>query len=485
MAVGARALEFASALDVAAAVRRREVSSTELTRLALERIDRLNPALNAVVNVLSDGALKEARVADAALAAGDAGGSFHGVPMTVKESFEIAGARANSGARFLEQHVAVSDSAVVARLRKAGAVILGNTNVPFMLSDWQTYNEIYGTTNNPWDPARTPGGSSGGSAAARAAGLGHLSVGSDLAGSIRLPAHFCGVYGHKPTLNLVPLRGHVPPPPGAPPEPPADLGVAGPMARTAADLQAALLVLGGPEGDDAVGYSWKLPAARGRRLADYRIGCVLDHPRCPVSAEVSEVLAAAAEALRKAGARIDEGWPAGVDPDQQYQTYRYLLSAFFAFTLKDDKIEALRARLARPGGEADDARAWIDPHKHFQAANGRRMAARAAWQSYFRSHDAFLMPTSFVAAFGHDHGPMAARTLATSSGPRPYADLTFWISFATLGGLPATTAPVGLTRSGLPVGIQILGPYLEDATPIDVAAKLADLIGGFRPPRDH
>lgn len=478
-------LEFASALPAAEAIRRREISSAELTRLTLERIDRVNPRLNAIVNVLRDTAMEEARAADAALATGQRGGSLHGVPVTVKDSFEIAGVRTTAGAPFLKDHVPAADSEAVARLRKAGAVILGNTNVPFLLSDWQSYNEIYGTTNNPWDVARTPGGSSGGSAAALAAGLGHLSIGSDIGGSIRVPAHFCGIYGHKPTLNVVSQRGHIPPPPGAPPGPPADLPVAGPMARHAADLKIGMEILGGPDGDDAVAYSWRLPAARRGRLADYRVGFVLDHPRCPVSTDVKETLAEAVSALRRAGLRLEEGWPAEVDPGKQYETYRYVLSAFFSFSMRDDGIEEVRARAARPDGGMDalEARAWVDPHKRFRAASSDRMAARAAWQRYFRSHDAFLMPTAFVPAFPHDHSqPLAKRSLQTPDGPREYRDLLFWISFATVTGLPATTAPVGLGRSGLPVGIQILGPYLEDATPIDVAGKMADVIGGFRPP---
>lgn len=482
------ALEFASALGAAEAIRRREISSAELTQLTLERIDRVNPALNAIVNILRDKAMSEARAADAALGKDQRRGPLHGVPVTVKDSFGIAGVRTTAGAPFLKDHVPAEDSAAVARLRKAGAVILGNTNVPFMLSDWQSYNEIYGTTNNPWDLARTPGGSSGGSAAALAAGLGHLSIGSDIGGSIRIPAHFCGIYGHKPTLNVVSQRGHIPPPPDTPPEPPTDLPVAGPMARSAVDLKIAMEILGGPDGDDAVAYRWRLPDARGRRLADYRVGFVLDDPRCPVSADEKEVLAGAVNALRKVGLRAEEGWPADVDPGKQYETYRYLLSAFFAFSLKDDEIEQVRARAARPDSGVDpvESRAWIDPHKHFQAASRDRMVARAVWQRYFRSHDAFLMPTAFVPAFPHDHSmPAGARSLATPDGPRPYLDLLFWISFATLSGLPATTAPVGLSRSGLPVGIQILGPYLEDATPIDLAGKMADVIGGFRAPKGY
>jgi amidase len=244
-------------------------------------------------------------------------------------------------------------------------------------------------------------------------------------------------------------------------------------------------VLGGPDGDDATAYRWTLPPARQARLADYRIGYVLDDPQCPLSSDVREALEAAVENLRKTGLRLEEGWPDGVVPREQFETYWYLLSAFFAFNLEDEDIEQERARAADPAGGLDTLRAQarVNPHKHFQAASSRRMVARALWQDYFRTHDAFLMPTAFVAAFPHDHRmPMEVRSLATPGGPRSYRDLMFWISFATLTGLPATTAPAGLTRDGLPCGIQILGPYLEDATPIGVAAGMADVVGGFRPP---
>jgi amidase len=257
------------------------------------------------------------------------------------------------------------------------------------------------------------------------------------------------------------------------------------MARHAGDLALALEVLGGPDGDDATAYRWTLPPPRHDRLADHRIGYVLDDPLCPPSSDVRETLEAAVAALRKAGARLEEGWPDGVVPREQFETYWYLLSAFFAFDLKDDDVEEERARAADPAGglDAQRAQARVDPHKHFLAASSRRMVARAAWQDYFRTHDAFLMPTALVAAFPHDHRmPMEARRLATPEGPRAYRDLMFWISFATLTGLPATTAPVGLTRDGLPCGIQILGPYLEDATPIGVARGMADVVGGFQPP---
>jgi amidase len=199
-------------------------------------------------------------------------------------------------------------------------------------------------------------------------------------------------------------------------------------------------------------------------------------------------MAEAVEALRKAGAQVEEGWPPDVVPAEQYETYLYLLASVFAFQLRDDQIEEMRQRAAKQDGtyQAKQALAWTAPHKHFLTADSGRMVARAVWQEYFRTHDAFLLPTAFVPAFPHDHTTdMNNRILTTLKGPRPYRDMLFWISFATLTGLPATTAPVGLTRDGLPVGIQIIGPHLEDATPIDLAGKLADVVGGFRPPKGY
>jgi amidase len=426
-----------------------------VTRHLLERIARHNPRLNAIVTLTSDTALARAKAADEARARGDWWGPLHGVPCTIKDSFSVAGVRTTAGAPQWATYTPTQDAVAVARLRGAGAVFLGRTNVPTMLSDWQSVNPIFGATNNPWDVARTPGGSSGGCAAALAAGLSYLSLGSDIGGSLRVPAHFCGIFSHKPTLNVVPLRGQIPPAPGTV-GPPPTLPVAGPLARSATDLLLALQVLGGPDGDDARGYRWTLPPARGAQLTDYRVGYVLDDPHCPLSADVGDVHARSIDALRKAGARLEEGWPDGVKPDQQDKTYRSLL--FAALGLASPSLQ------------------------EYRAAGRERIAARAAWQAYFRTHDAFLLPTAFVAAFPHDHSPMSSRTLATPAGARRYLDLLFWISFATLTGLPATVAPVGLTRDGLPVGLQVIGPYLEDATPIDVAGRIADVLGGFRRP---
>jgi amidase len=478
-------LDFASALDAARAIRTGRVSSVELTNRMLARIALYNPKVNAIVTLTADAALARARAADEARARGEWWGPFHGVPATIKDTFETAGVRTTAGSTTLTNHVPAGNAVVVERLRRAGVVILGKTNVPDMAGDWQSYNDVFGMSRNPWDLERTPGGSSGGEATALAAGLTYVTIGSDIGGSIRVPAHFCGVYGHKPTIGVIPLRGHVPPPPGTPPFPPSPLAVAGPLARNAADLKASIEALGGPDGDDGLAYRWSLPAGRGARVADYRIGYVLDDRACPVSAELKPALEGTIDALRKAGATLEEGWPAGIAPDVQYATYLDLLWAAFSFLMRADQVDAMRALAA---SEPDShrrrqARAWTASPRYLSAAHSRRLAARAAWQEYFRTHDAFVMPTSFVPAFPHDQGPsLFDRRLVTPAGLREYLDLFYWISFATLTGLPATTAPVGRTASGLPVGIQIMGPYLEDATPIDIAGKLADLVGGFTPP---
>jgi amidase len=478
------ALDFASALDAGRAIRSGKISSLELTTHMLDRIQQHNGKLNAVVALAGD-AVERARAADEAAARREWWGPLHGVPCTIKDTFEVAGVTTTAGSPALRSHVPARDATVAARLRAAGMVILGKTNVPMFAADWQTYNAVYGQTNNPWDVARTPGGSTGGGAAALAAGLTYLEVGSDLAGSIRIPSHFCGVYGHKPSLDVVPMRGHIPPPPGIPATPPSTLPVAGPLARSASDLSVALQALGGPDGDEARAWRWSLPAARGMRLAEYRIGYVLDHPLCPVSPEVGDALTATVEALRKAGAQLTEGWPPGMTAEEQFDTYYMLLVGHFGPPVRADQVPALRQRAAVQDGSylARYALAVTASDAYMQSMETRRRQARGVWQAYFRTHDAFLLPTALVPAFPHDPaGTPLLRVLATPRGERPYQDICFWTSFASLAGLPATTAPVGLTPGGLPVGAQIVGPYLEDATPIDLAGRLADIVGGFRPP---
>ncbi len=480
-------MTFASALDAAKAIRDKQVSSLELTEHLLARNAKYHEKINAIVVDMSEKARTRAKEADAALAKGENWGPFHGVPITLKESFDVEGELTTIGFPALKDNRAKADSVVTERMQNAGGVITGKTNVPLFLTDLQSYNDIYGTTNNPWNLAVTCGGSTGGGAAALAAGLTYLTIGSDIGGSIRHPAHFCGVYGHKASLNVIPQRGHVPPLPTDPPSPPAELPVLGPLARTADDLLAAMNVLGGPEGADAKAYSWKLPPARQQRIADYRIGYVLDDPFCPVTPEVRTRLEAAVEALRKAGAKVEEGWPEGVNPVQQLETYVFLLMATLPpiGSPPDAVYKAYAERLGQPvplDMPAVAKRAVNTGHRDYNKMNGERMRARQIWQSYFENHDAFLMPVDFIPAFPHDHSPAMGRTLKTSLGERPYFDLLYWITFATLTGLPATVAPTGLTPDGLPVGIQIMGPYMEDATPIDVAKQLATLIGGFQTP---
>lgn len=486
--VPADELTFASAIEAARAIRAGSISSLELTQHVLERVEKFNPRINAIVTLLGDEALARARSADDALARGENWGPLHGVPITIKDTFEIKGIRTTAGSPALSDYKPKTDAPTVTRLRNSGAIFIGKTNVPLFAADMQTFNEVFGTTNNPWDEKLTTGGSTGGGAAALATGLGYLTLGSDIGGSIRNPSSFCGVYGHKPTHGLIPERGELGAPPQELPVPNGYLSVAGPLARNAADLKLALEILGGPDAEDAIAYRWQLPPARGSRLTDYRIGYILDDPFCPIVPEVKKVLTDTVEAMKKAGVKMEEGWPEGVDPKTQFDTYLYLLLNALAEPL----TEAESAIMRKMGASKENnvlsirGRAFTDPGIRIQKALAEQLGARAIWQNYFRTHDAFLLPTAYVPAFPHDHStPIETRVIQTSLGPRPYIHLLNWISFATLTGIPATTAPVGKTDKGLPVGIQILGPYLEDATPIDIAGKLADLTGGFVPPKGY
>jgi amidase len=323
-----REIGFFTAMQAAEAIREKKISSAELTLHVFQRIERFNPALNAFAYLLKEDAMARARQADEALERGESLGVFHGVPVNVKESFAVEGHPCTWGLPPFKDSQAPRNAEVVDRLLDSGAVLVGATNVPVNLADWQSYNPIYGAANNPWDVKRTPGGSSGGSAAALAAGLGYLSVGSDIGGSIRVPSNFCGIYGHKPTLDLVSQSGHQP---GGVPTAPGFstlLAVAGPMARSAGDLLAALRVLGGPVRWDAKAWKWELPPARGESLKEFRVGYVLDDPIAPPASEVRAVLEKVIENLARAGAKMKPGWPAGFQPSALLDTYLYLLFAF-------------------------------------------------------------------------------------------------------------------------------------------------------------
>jgi amidase len=467
---------FATAAEIAAAIRSRAISATELVEITLRRIDDHNPSLNAIVWDTRGSALERAQRADRMLAEGGAVGPLHGVPVTIKEAFAYRGSPNSWGLPPLAHAMSPRTAVAVERLESAGAIVIGKTNVPVMLGDWQSYNPVYGRTNNPWDLSRTPGGSTGGGAAAMAAGLGALTLGSDLSGSIRIPAHFCGVYGHKPSLGLVSMEGLQPGPWDGSPGPPMDLAVVGLMARGARDLALALDVVSGPLANDANAWSWRMPRPRHTRLKDFRIGYVVDDPIAPIASDVRKQYENMLSALSRTGATMEHGWPTGVDLQAAAETYGYLLMSLVTADLTpgDENARSTGDRNARH--EFDHAR-WLRESQ-------RRLAFRATWQKYFESHDAFLLPSSFTAAFLHDHSePIQKRVVDTPEGKRSYVqNVPYWISTASLSGLPATIAPVGLTDAGLPVGIQILAPMWEDGTSIEFAALLAELTGGFTAP---
>jgi amidase len=444
-------------------LRRREISSRELTELLFARIDAVNPAVNAVVELDRESALRSADEADAAVLRADELGPLHGIPMTIKDSFDVAGLRTTWGNPAFKDYVAVADATVVARLRRAGAVIVGKTNVHFMLADYgQTANELFGATNNPWDLSRTPGGSTGGGAAGLAAGLTFLEYGSDVVGSIRIPASFCGVYGLKPSVDIVPLNGFQPPGPRAPASRMRYMSAVGPLARSAADLRTALLETAGPDDVSSLAYSWTLAPPRHRRLSEFRVGFVLDHDSASVASNVGAVLSNCIDALAAAGVTMVPGWPEGVDPVAEYETFGFHVGLFFAFAEPDQGFPGIA---------------------EFVVQENRRMALRAAWSRYFEGVDVFLCPANFTAAFPHDVRPFPERTITTPEGERPYDNQPFWVSHASVSGLPAMVAPVGMTRDGLPVGVQIIGPMYEDDTAITFAELLGDVVGGYqRPP---
>ena len=473
-------LHWMSATELARAIQTREVSSREALECFLERVARLDGPINSVVTMDAPRARREADDADTALARGEIRGPLHGVPMTVKDSFSTKGMRTTSGAPELSDHFPTEDAAPVARLREAGAVIFGKTNLPIYAGDFQSYNQVFGTTNNPHDLSRSPGGSSGGSAAALACGFTPLELGSDIAGSIRFPSHMTGVVGHKPTYGIVPAHGQIPGPPGTLSQ--ADLAVAGPMARTVEDLALGLGLMSGPDRWNKPAWRLELPPARQSRLANYRIAVWSDDTHCPVDGDVKALIEGAATKLAGAGAHIDLDARPGFTLERAALRFSQLLNAALAGGHDQQEIERYAADTT-PTPVGTIKRQTAMRHRDWLSANESRLQMRRKWEEFFdpevgRGFDVLLCPVMPRTALPHDHTePQGARVLTWAGQSRPYMDAIAWSAPAGACFLPATVVPVGMASDGLPVGVQIIGPYLGDRTTLDVAAHLSAIFG--------
>ncbi len=432
----------------ARAIREGETSSRELLELFIQRIESLDSDINAVVTRDFDAARRAADQADAVLARGDPVGPLHGLPITIKDALETKGIRSTGGADALRDHIPTRDAPVVRKLKDAGAIVIGKTNLPEWSGDAQAYNELFGTTRNPWNLERVPGGSSGGAAAAVATGLTAFEIGTDIGGSIRFPAAFCGVFGHKPSFGIVPSTGYLDHAEGGTTE--ADVNVVGPIARSAEDLELLLplLVKDTPP--------WEVHLSESTDVAAMRVAAWLDDPACAVDSDVLDVTTRAIEALEASGTRVDRD----ARPELDFASLRV--------------TGGLLVMSANPSNTEIDVshKRWFELHK-------QRVEAQARWAEFFERYDVLLMPVSFVPPFPHNHTKMSERTLACNGEERPYWDIAAWTMLVGMAYLPSTVPPIGLSSSGLPIGIQVVSRYGADFTTIRFAAHLARLCGGY------
>jgi amidase len=476
----------ATATELTGALRRRTVSSRELLDALLRRVEREHPRLNAVVALDVDRARREAADADDRAARGEFDGPLHGLPMTVKDVWETEGLVTTSGAPWLADHVPATDAVAVGRLRSAGAIVFGKTNTPLLAGDFQTYNEVYGTTNNPWDVTRTPGGSSGGAAAAVAAGLTPLELGSDIGGSIRGPAHFTGIYGLKPSWGVVPTRGHIPGPPGSLVE--ADVNCNGPLARSVEDLRLGLGVVAGPLPEEAVGWRLELdPGPPVDDVAGLRVATVFGEGSdlIPVAADVRARLDGFAGRLAAAGARV-EPVELPVPLADGLRSWQDLVVPIIGSGLPPADYDAFKGLDELPGDDPMTvaARAIAGRYRAWARADQRRQLQRQAWSALFDRWDVVLAPVMPTAAFVHDiDRPITDRVLDVDGTPVPHLVAMGWCGAVGAVLLPVVTLPTGTTPDGLPVGVQVIGPYLSDARLLAVAGVLDRAAGpGFTAP---
>lgn len=478
---------FATAQSMLEALRAKRISAQELLTWHLERIARANPELNAIVIPNEAQARRRAARADVAIAKGVLLGPLHGLPVTIKDSIEVAGLPTTAGVPQRAYMISTMTAPVAQSILDAGAVLLGKTNLPPFATGWQTSNPLFGRTNNPWDRTRTPGGSTGGGAAALAAGLTALEFGSDLSGGLCIPPAFCGVYGHRPSETAVPRSGHIP---GSPMENPTlVMNVMGPLARSAADLDLALAVIAEPIVGEDMAWCLMFPPVRHSALADFRIAILPLVPWLPVDGEILAALDDLVARLRRLGAWVEEVQPEGFDLWQHHEAYSTLLSVI-AFARLDEDERARDVELLQQSSDPFARTQLLGVNAtiaQFIGMHGRRERTRALFRAFFRDFDVILAPVTITPAFPHssDQVPLGERTLQVNGAVVPYLYLPIYTGVAAYSGLPSTTFPWGRTRGGLPIGLQAIGPYLEDRTTITFASLLEREFGGFLPPPDY
>ena len=476
-------MHFKSATELMGMLDTGQVGARELLEHFIARVERHNPALNAIIWQDLDRARAEADASDARRVRGEQMGPLDGLPMTVKESFDLAGAPTSWGVPEFRDNIAASDSAVVEKYRAAGAVVFGKTNIPFLLADWQSFNQIYGTTNNPWDLSRTPGGSSGGSAAALAAGLTGLEAGSDIGASIRNPAHYCGVTGHKPTYEIVSGRGQTLPGDNAP----VDIAVVGPMARSAKDLKLAMEILAGADGPNARGWTLSLPGPRKAALKDYRVGVLLSDPQAEVETSYQDAISALAKWLESEGATVEVGAKPAFSTEEAMEVYTMLLRGATSKRLTDQVLAEAQATIDdEPPGTIPYRRRMVRgqtmSHRDWLRWDDRRHVLMQGWEEWFQSYDLLLCPTTCGPAFPQDqNGERWQRSIIVNGQEMPEVNQLFWAGYPCGYYLPSTVVPIGLA-DGLPVSIQIVGRQYDDLTCLHMAGLIEDGYYRFTPP---
>ena len=477
---------YKSAFQLADEIKAQTLKSRDVLEFFLGRVESHNPKINAVVAFDIERARERADAADAAAANGEDWGPLHGVPLTIKDALCTEGLVTVGGIPECRENIPKTNAIGVQRYVDAGAIVFGKTNVPYMSSDLQSYNEIYGTTNNPWDVERTCGGSSGGAAAAVAAGLTPLELGSDIGGSIRTPSHFNGVFGHKPSYGIVSQRGHLPP--GETTISETDLSVVGPIGTNPDDLEKALDLLVGPNPEYAKAYRIELPPARTTDASQLRVAVWSDDEACPVDAEIKAAIESAADALEAAGARVDRSARPNLDPENNRVNYGLTLASAIGSGMPEEIYQMMK-ELSEASDPADNGFATLQargialPHRSWVRQIEKREHIRAAWAEFFQDYDVLLCPCVHVTAFPHDHEPdFNVRSLTVNGEERPYWDILFWAGLTLNALLPVTATPVGLSSEGLPIGMQVVADYLEDKTALAVAKMLEQHHRAFSPP---